>query len=389
MNTIYLATLIFGLICIITITVYLYTLIKRITKKFDSLPKCKCDEITIKPRKTWLHRAIPISIASLIIMLIIIYNPLVLFVLYFLMASMFVDILHIIIKKFTKTENKPFKIWRIIHTYFIIPVIFSVSLMVYGHFNIMNIQPTHYDISTDKSIRAEGYRVGLMADLHFGSSIDLKELERICTEISNADLDVMILCGDIVDESTSYDEMTAVFKLLGNIKSTFGTYFVYGNHDCQTYVPKPAFTKDQLAEAITKNNITILEDHLININDDLVLAGRNDASFSNSSTRTNIKSLLSNVDRDDYILVLDHQPTEYKQNASAGTDLLLSGHTHAGQFWPLNYVLEIIPFNDGVYGLEKINNMNTIITSGISGWAFPYKTSSPAEYVIIDIIPKK
>ena len=100
MNTIYLATLIFGLICIITITVYLYTLIKRITKKFESITNHNCDETTNKPKKAWFQRAIPIAIASLIILLIIIYNPLVLFVLYFLMASMLVDIMHIIIKKF-------------------------------------------------------------------------------------------------------------------------------------------------------------------------------------------------------------------------------------------------------------------------------------------------
>ena len=387
MNTIYLATLIFGLICIITITVYLYTLIKRITKKFESITNHNCDETTNKPKKAWFQRAIPIAIASLIILLIIIYNPLVLFVLYFLMASMLVDIMHIIIKKFAKTENKPLKIWTFIHTYFIIPIIFSVGLMVYGHFNIMNVQPTYYNLSTDKNIRTEGYRIGLMADLHFGSSIDLKELELICSEISDTHPDIMILCGDIVDESTTYNDMLEVFRVLGNIKSTFGTYFVYGNHDCQTYVPDPAFTKEQLAKAITNNNITILEDQVTNINDDLVLVGRNDASFSNNSNRTSIQNLLSGVDKNDYILVLDHQPTEYNQNASAGTDLLLSGHTHAGQFWPLNYVLEIIPFNDGVYGLEKINNMNTIITSGVSGWAFPYKTSSPAEYVIINVIP--
>lgn len=164
-----------------------------------------------------------------------------------------------------------------------------------------------------------------------------------------------------------------------------GTYFVYGNHDCQTYVPKPSFTEEQLAKAITDNNIIILEDDIVNFNNDITIVGRMDASFSRNSNRASIQQLLSNIDKNNYIIVFDHQPTEYAENSVAGTDLLLSGHTHAGQFWPFNLVLEVIPFNDGVYGYEKIDNMNTVITSGISGWAFPFKTSAPAEYVIIDI----
>lgn len=379
MNIIFAATLIFGLICIITITVYMYTLIKRITNKFDS-----------KFKKTWIRRAIPISIAAIIITIIITYNPSVLFVIYFLMASILVDIIQLIIKTATKnkpTINKPLKIWSFIHTCFIIPIIFSTGMMIYGHLNIMNVQPTYYNVSTDKNIRSEGYRIGLLADLHFGSSIDLEELSRICDEISSKRPDIMILCGDIVDESTSYNDMTEVFDILGDIETEFGIYFVYGNHDCQTYVPEPAFTKEQLSSTILANNITILEDEHKNINDEFVIVGRTDASFSTNSNRESIEDLLSVVDKDDFILVLDHQPTEYNKNAIAGTDLLLSGHTHAGQFWPLNWVLEIIPFNDGVYGLEKIKDTTTIITSGMSGWAFPYKTSSPAEYVIIDVKP--
>lgn len=376
MNIIYLATLIFGLICIIATTIYLYLLIRRITKKFDEHIKNK-----------WIRTLIPISIASVAIGLIILYNPFVLFVIYFLMGSILVDIIHLFIHKFANNSCTPVKIWTAIHTFLLIPLLFSTGMMIYGHINIMNVEPTYYTLSTDKDIREEGYRICLIADLHFGSSIDTSELKNICDEITNQDPDIVILCGDIVDEGTSYEQMTDAFSALGKIKSEFGIYFVYGNHDCQTYVPKPSFTEEQLAKTITDNNITILEDDIVNFNNDLIIVGRMDASFSRNSNRASIQQLLSHIDKKEYIIVLDHQPTEYAENNQAGTDLVLSGHTHAGQFWPLNLVLEIIPFNDGVYGLEKIDNMNTIITSGISGWAFPFKTSAPAEYVFIDIKP--
>ena len=376
MNIIYLATLIFSFICIIVTTVYLYTLIKRITNKFNS-----------KVNKPWLRRAFPLFITALIIALIIIYNPFVLFILYFLMASIFVDIVNYTIKRFVKKECSPIKIWTIIHTSLLIPLLFSTVMMVYGHINIMNVQQTYYRLSTDKPIREEGYRIGLIADLHFGSSIDLNELQAMCEEVSATNPDIVVLCGDIVDESTTHYQMKEVFKCLGNIKNTMGIYFVYGNHDCQTYVAKPSYTKEELADTITENNIIILQDDIYTFNNELAIIGRSDASFSMNTSRANINYLLSKIAKDSYVIVLDHQPTEYELNASAGTDLLLSGHTHAGQFWPLNIVLELIPFNDGVYGKYKIDNMTAIITSGVSGWAFPFKTSAPAEYVIIDVKP--
>ena len=305
MNIIYLATLIFSFICIIVTTVYLYSLMKRITSKFNS-----------KINKPWLRRAIPLSIAALIIALIILYNPFVLFVIYFLMTSIFVDIVNYLIKRFVKKENKPKKIWSIIHSCFLIPLLFSTGMMAYGHINIMNVQETYYQVSTDKSIREEGYRIGLIADLHFGSSIDLDELDDVCEEISSKNPDIIILCGDIVDEGTTHDEMIEVFKLLGKIKNTMGIYYVYGNHDCQTYVTNPAYTKDELADTIKNNNIIILSDDTYNFNNELTIIGRSDASFSMNTNRASIDYLLSRVDKNNYIIVLDHQPTEYAENAN-------------------------------------------------------------------------
>jgi predicted MPP superfamily phosphohydrolase len=98
---------------------------------------------------------------------------------------------------------------------------------------------------------------------------------------------------------------------------------------------------------------------------------------------------LEKVKKEDFILTLDHQPNEYKENGQLGTDLLLSGHTHAGQLFPINYLQELIPFNDGVYGMYDIGEKGkAIITSGFGTWSYPSKTAGPAEYVIIDIVKK-
>ena len=88
-------------------------------------------------------------------------------------------------------------------------------------------------------------------------------------------------------------------------------------------------------------------------------------------------------------MVLDQQPNQYAENVAAGTDLVLSGHTHGGQIFPLDLVMEIIPFNDGIYGYYELSEQTgAIVTSGFAGWEFPIKTAAPAEYVVIDLLPK-
>ncbi|MCX4314913.1 MAG: metallophosphoesterase family protein, partial [Clostridia bacterium] len=77
--------------------------------------------------------------------------------------------------------------------------------------------------------------IALIADVHYGISVDKAELDRICAEISAASPSIVVLCGDIVDENTSKQGMAEVFDSLGGIKTEFGVYYVFGNHDRQLY----------------------------------------------------------------------------------------------------------------------------------------------------------
>lgn len=147
-----------------------------------------------------------------------------------------------------------------------------------------------------------------------------------------------------------------------------------------------------MQNAITEGDITILRDQAINLNDEFVLAGREDYSAERilgNDERKMMSEILNDIDRDDFILVMDHQPRGYSENSSEGTDLLVSGHTHAGPIVPGNLVLNLIPFGDGVYGEYKVGDMRAYVSAGLAGWGLPFKTSAPAEYVIIDIQAKK
>lgn len=268
----------------------------------------------------------------------------------------------------------------------LIPMALTVLVLLAGYINLHSVEKTHYTVYTDKDIRQEGYRVALIADVHFGVSLDEKELLEKCKEISREEPDIVILCGDIVDNSTAIEEMYVVFSALGSIESKFGIYYVYGNHDRPMSMIKSGFTKEELEEVILSNGITVLKDDVTALTDDFTIVGREDRSVKG---RAALAELMGRVDQTDFVLTLDHQPSEYLENGKQGTDLLLSGHTHGGQLFPINYLQKWIPFNDGVYGRYDIDSDTVaIITSGFGTWSYPSKTAGPAEYVIIDIKQK-
>ena len=100
-----------------------------------------------------------------------------------------------------------------------------------------------------------------------------------------------------------------------------------------------------------------------------------------------MEALLAKIDPAVYTVVLDHQPSDYAAEAAAGADLVLSGHTHGGQLFPINRIGELIGANDRTYGHEKRGNTDFIVTSGIGAWEIPFKTGCKSEFVVIDLVP--
>lgn len=78
---------------------------------------------------------------------------------------------------------------------------------------------------------------------------------------------------------------------------------------------------------------------------------------------------------------------DYEVLKDAKMDLVLSGHTHGGQLFPLMTIENHsnIAEDDRVYGYEKRGNTNFIVTSGISDWAIKFKTGCKSEYLLINI----
>lgn len=320
-------------------------------------------------------------LACLIAITVLAVQWLLIVLFYVMLASIVIDAVGLPLKRIL--PEKPTGKWECIRKSGLLPVTAAVLFMVFGYFNIYNVHVTEYRLETAKHIRPQGYRVALISDLHFGLTFDDAKLREYCADISAREPDVVILCGDIVDERTTAEEMRAAFEALGEIKSACGIFYVIGNHDVLNYARAPAFTEMELMRTIEENGIVVLRDSLYAVNDELTLIGRDDISENRSRKAT--AEILGGEERAKYLLLLDHQPLGFAENAAAGADLQLSGHTHNGQIWPLAHFYEPLGTADLAYGHVKLNDFQAIVSSGIAGWGYPFRTQGISEYVIIDI----
>lgn len=300
--------------------------------------------------------------------------------LHFLVFTGLVQILNIIIRFLFVDKN--LKIWEIIIKSLILPIICTSIVIIYGYINIHNVKKTEYIIHTNEV--SEEYKIILITDIHYGTVIEDDEIDKVLDEINNENADLIILGGDMVDESSSKEDIIKVYEKLGKLNSAMGIYHVEGNHDRQKYSKNPTLSDEEYKKLKEESTIYFLEDDVIQINNDLLLCGRLDVS---NKDRLSIGELLYRTDDSKFIIVADHQPREYEESKEAGANLVVSGHTHAGQIFPAGYFTTLVGGAEQNYGLKMVDNMVGIVSSGLVGWGFPIRTSKHCEYVVIYIKP--
>lgn len=270
----------------------------------------------------------------------------------------------------------------------LVGVLVTVVYLGVGWYQAHHVAQTEYTVTTDKKVG--NLRVAFFGDSHLGSTFDADGLAEHLKTIEKAKPDLLVIAGDFVDERTTKAEMIKAAQALGDVNTPYGVYYVFGNHDKALYQPGIRdFSGDDLVAELEKNGVIVLQDKSILLDDRFYLVGRQDASqeFDFGGSRASIADLMAPLDHSKYTIVLDHQPRDYAAEAKAGADLVLSGHTHGGQMIPLMQIIQWfgIGQNDRLYGIEKRDNTNFIVTSGISDWAIQFKTGTKSEYVIVDV----
>lgn len=271
----------------------------------------------------------------------------------------------------------------------------AVVTCLYGIFNARNIKVNEYSVTVNKSCGSDKHlKAVLVADLHMGYAIGVDHITNMVEKINQQDADIVIIAGDIFDNSyDGMDDPEGIKAQLKSIKSKYGVYAVYGNHDIDEKILM-GFTFDwggkqlhneKMTNFMKECNIKLINDESVLINDEFYLVGRRDTDKpgTEDGTRAEVSELTKDLDKTKPIFVLSHEPDELQKTADAGADIDFSGHTHDGQLFPGNLTIGL--FWENTCGMIKKDNMYSIVTSGVGVYGTFMRVGTDAEICSVDI----
>ncbi|MBP9123328.1 MAG: metallophosphoesterase [Ignavibacteriaceae bacterium] len=260
--------------------------------------------------------------------------------LYAFMAVFLIDIVRLIDKFFPFV---PYKLFSTIQ-YFKLAVFGLVSLYLlivvgYGMYNANNIQIKTMNITLPKKgSNLTELDVAFLSDTHFSPITGYDKAEQIHQLLEGIKPDLILMGGDIIDDKAHHLIRHDIDKKLKEIKAPLGVITINGNHEfINGYVESIDF--------IQRTGIKLLADSLMVIDNNLVIVGREDLSINRfaNKKRKELTELMAPANALNLpVILLDHQPFNLEQAEQTGVDFQLSGHTHNGQLFPANLVVQRI-----------------------------------------------
>ena len=255
----------------------------------------------------------------------------------------------------------------------------SVILIAGGFINAIIPVIKNYNITINKPAgEIKTLRVAAVSDIHLGSIIRKRSIKKLSGMLEEMKPDVVFLLGDIVDGELGPVLRDDLLKYFSGPHTKDGLYAITGNHEfiggAKRTIPY-----------IESKGIRVLKDETILLPGGIQVIGRLDRDsfrFFNKE-RLSLEELTRDIDFSRPVILLDHQPLRLEESVKNGIDLQLSGHTHNGQFWPLNYFTRKI--YELSYGYLKKGNTQIIVSSGYGLWGPRIRSGSRSEVLLINI----
>lgn len=290
------------------------------------------------------------------------------FFLYLFLSVLVTDILLVLNRmlKFAPRE----KIWKrsFRNRYFVFILALSGLIVIGGIINFSTIRTTHYSLTVDgKSSGLDRLKVAFVSDFHLEGTVPPGFVRSFARKVEEINPDILLYGGDIVEGSG--ENLTYYEEIFRSIKVKYGSYGALGNHDR---------IRDFSNNFFTRAGISLLRDSVVIIDSSFVVAGRNDSR----NRRSEAFELMENVPELPVIMI-DHRPTDYDNISKTSTDLVLSGHTHKGQMFPINLYLNTI--YELSHGHIVKGDTHFIVSSGIRLWGPRVRTTGKSEIVVLEI----
>lgn len=237
-------------------------------------------------------------------------------------------------------------------------------------------------------------KIALLSDIHLGPTVGRTKMEMFVSMVNALEPDVTVIVGDLCDSEASV--LRTAVAPLGQLRSRLGTYFVTGNHEYYTSDVSNWFALLESLDVrpLHNENVKISATQAQRGGDGgggggdegddwICLAGVDDIEadlLHYSGHGMDLDKALGGCSPDHATVLLAHQPLAAKRAllARPDIDLILSGHTHAGQIFPLNVAVYLLnPFFAGLYQVAPTTFV--YVSPGTAYYGIPMRLGSRAE----------
>ena len=274
-----------------------------------------------------------------------------------------------------------------------VPVIWYVVL--YGSFIGFNMVEVNRQTfaSPDLPKAFDGYKVVLFSDAHVGSYTARNEhvLKKAIDNINAQHPDMIVYTGDI--QNTQPQDIYRHMDVLSSLKAKDGIYTILGNHDYGDYIcgntaRKVANMRETMSLEKQMGWTLLMNEHryIDRGKSHIIIAGmENDGDGIRFPQKGDIKKTLKGVDDDDFVLMLEHDPSSWRRKIipDGRAQLTLSGHTHKMQFALFDWCPMSLTGKE-VNGWYTEDEQSLFVTAGLGG-LIPFRFGAPGEIVVITL----
>ena len=256
----------------------------------------------------------------------------------------------------------------------------ALAIFAYGWNQARHPVVQPYEVTIAKEFPGrESLTIAMVSDVHIGALIDRGRVEELVQQLNAQQADLIVLVGDTIDQDADYLPRHGIPQVLRGLKAPLGVYAIMGNHEYISRKPEKAI------KYLEAGGLTVLRDRWQLVGNGLVLVGRDDFGRSRYQPGESdpLEDILAGVDLTRPVVVMDHQPRRIDEAAVAGADVLLSGHTHQGQMWPISLITHAMYELD--WGMLQRGNMTMIVSSGYGGWGPPLRVGTQSEIVLLKL----
>jgi len=334
------------------------------------------------PRKVWMWSFVALFAVAFVCMTAFatIANPLAKAVfiaggigislfLFSLLSVMFVDLLHLVFH-FSPFVRRGLSIGL------------GLLLTSYGIWNAYTIRVKEITIPLNGLTRE--IRAVHITDVHLGNFRGKGEVDKIVGKIKEINPDVVFNTGDMFDSKAHFgkdNDVLAAFRTLG-----MPHYFVYGNHDQHVGTEEVIRQMRGANATVLLNEVAYFgELQIIGLNN--MLADRHSFDIHTAEDPETIEEVLNGlvISKDYPTIVLHHRPDGVEYMQRKDVELLLAGHTHAGQVFPFIFIAKLMfGYNRGLYRYET---MNIYVSEGSGTIFVPVRLGTRSEMSLIKLIP--